>query len=125
MNKTATSAQIPPRSLPASTASDLAAGSLGATPTEAQEQVHGERYDQMAKAASSGLMAHPHVESAIVEITGASPELVFHLQCKLIPQVDPSEVMELITDDFIPNAERMLKESFASRDLRFSFKPGQ
>lgn len=125
MNKTATSTHIPRRSLAAPTAPGLAAGSPGVPSTDAPEQAYGHRYDQMAKAASSSLMTHHHIEAATVEITGASPELVFHLRCMLIPQVDPSEVMELITDDIIPNAEKILRESFASRDLCFSFKSGQ
>ncbi|MBE1514411.1 hypothetical protein [Nesterenkonia halotolerans] len=93
------------------------------------DRAHGEselmpqRYDQMAKAASAGLMAHKDVETAIVEISGESQELVFHLTCTLVADIDPSAVMELITHGVIPNVERMLGESFASRDLQFGFAP--
>lgn len=82
------------------------------------------RYDQMAKAASAGLMAHKDVETAMVEISGASEDLVFHLTCTLVADIDPSAVMELITHGVIPNVERMLGQSFASRDLQFAFAPG-
>jgi hypothetical protein len=82
-----------------------------------------QRYDQMAKAASSGLMAHKDVESAIVEISGESTELVFHLTCTLVADTDPSAVMELVTYGVIANVERLLGETFASRDLQFAFAP--
>lgn len=84
----------------------------------------GQRYRQMAKAASAGLMTHQHVEFAAVEISGTSDDLVFHLQCTLIPDVDPSTVMELLAHRVIPNVERLFEERFASRDLRFVFSQG-
>ncbi|GAA1162957.1 hypothetical protein [Nesterenkonia sandarakina] len=82
-----------------------------------------QRYDQMAKASAAGLMAHKDVESAIVEISGAPSELVFHLTCTLVAEIDPSAVMELIDHGVIPNVERMLGETFASRDLQFKVAP--
>ncbi|GAA1165755.1 hypothetical protein [Nesterenkonia sandarakina] len=82
-----------------------------------------QRYSQMAKAASTGLMAHQHVDSAIVEISGTAGDLVFHLQCALVPGSESSSVMELITHGVVPNIERMLGEAFTSRDLHFSFAP--
>lgn len=81
------------------------------------------RYDQMAKAASAGLMAHKDVEAAIVEISGTPGELVFHLTCAFVDDVDPSAVMELISHGVITNVERLLGETFASRDLQFAFAP--
>lgn len=104
--------------------------STAASPSEPLTgQGHGEselmaqRYDQMAKAASAGLMAHKDVETAIVGISGSSEELVFHLTCTLVADIDPSAVMELIAHGVIPNVERMLGESFAFRDLQFGFAP--
>ncbi|MBE1515724.1 hypothetical protein [Nesterenkonia halotolerans] len=82
-----------------------------------------QQYDQMAKAAAAGLMAHQHVDSAMVEISGTPDDLVFHLHCTIIQDVDPSAVMELVSEGIIPNVERMLGEAFVSRDLKFSFAP--
>lgn len=73
----------------------------------------------MAKAASAGLMAHQHVESAIVTISGSPGHRVFHLTCALVPDIDQAAVMELVTRGVVPNIERMIGERFASRDLRF------
>lgn len=86
-------------------------------------QAETQQYDQMAKAASSGLMAHTSVDSAVVEISGEPGNLVFHLQCTLIPDADPSGVMELVAHGVIPNVERMLDQVFVSRDLHFNFAP--
>ncbi len=82
-----------------------------------------QQYDQMAKAAAAGLMAHQHVDSAVVEISGTPDDLIFHLHCTIVPEVDPSAVMELVSEGIIPNVERMLGEDFVSRDLKFSFAP--
>jgi len=98
---------------------DLDATSKDAPASQAESQ----QYDQMAKAASSGLMAHTSVDSAVVEISGEPGNLVFHLQCTLIPETDPSGVMELVAHGVIPNVERMLDQVFVSRDLHFNFAP--
>lgn len=81
------------------------------------------RYDQAAKAASVGLMSHPHIETAVVEISGPPHALVFHLQCSIYPDKDPSEVMETIGEGVIPNIERILDAQFVSRDLNFALTP--
>lgn len=78
------------------------------------------RYDQMAKAASAGLMSHPHVESAIVEISGDESDLVFHLNCTITAESDPADLMETVSNGVISNIERMLGVSFAARRLHFN-----
>lgn len=79
-----------------------------------------QRYDQMAKAASVGLMAHHHVDSAIVEISGEAPDLALRMRCNLAVGIDPSTVMDVVVHGVISNIERMLGETFAERELRFS-----
>ena len=86
---------------------------------DAARQLRCTRYDQMAKAASAGLMSHPHVESAIVEISGDDAELIFHLNCTLKAEIDPADLMETISQGVISNIERMLGTEFASRRLHF------
>ncbi len=78
------------------------------------------RYDQMAKAASAGLMTHPHVESAIVGISGGASDLVFHLNCTITAKSNPSDLMETVSNGVISNIERMLGVSFAARRLHFN-----
>ncbi|MGJ9373198.1 hypothetical protein [Nesterenkonia sp. CF4.4] len=87
---------------------------------DADQQLRCTRFDQMAKAASAGLMAHPHVESAIVEISGDDADLVFHLNCTIKAEADPSDLMETISQGVISNIERMLGTEFASRRLHFN-----
>ncbi|MCH8570881.1 hypothetical protein LSI54_05835 [Nesterenkonia sp. AY15] len=87
---------------------------------EAAQRIRCMRYDQMAKAASAGLMAHPHVESAIVEISGDDAGLVFQLSCTINADSDPSDLMETISQGVISNIERMLGTEFASRRLHFN-----
>lgn len=82
-----------------------------------------QRYDQVAKAASAGIMSHPQVESAIVEISGPPGLLIFHLHCALISDNDPSCVMEHISEGLIPDVEKILGQEFASRDLNFTVTP--
>ena len=90
-----------------------------ATP-DASHRLRCTRYDQMAKAASAGLMSHPHVESAMVEISGDDAELVFHLNCTIKADADPSDLMQTISQGVISNIERMLGTEFASRRLHFN-----
>lgn len=78
------------------------------------------RYDQMAKAASAGLMSHPQVESAIVEISGDESDLIFHLNCTVKADSDPADLMETVTHGVVPNIERMLGVDFTSQRLHFS-----
>lgn len=87
---------------------------------DADQQLRCSRFDQMAKAASAGLMAHPHVESAMVEISGDDADLVFHLNCTIKAEADPSDLMETISQGVISNIERMLGTEFASRRLHFN-----
>lgn len=81
------------------------------------------RCDQVAKSASKALMSHPHIELAVVEISGQPDALVFHLQCSIYPDKDPSGVMEIVAGGVIPNMERILGTDFISRDLNFSLTP--
>ncbi|GAA1140150.1 hypothetical protein [Nesterenkonia lutea] len=74
----------------------------------------------MAKAASAGLMSHPQVECAIVEISGDEADLVFHLNCTVTAESDPSDLMETVSHGVISNIERMLGTSFTSRRLHFN-----
>ncbi|MGJ9406455.1 hypothetical protein ACHABQ_09055 [Nesterenkonia aurantiaca] len=92
----------------------------GTAAPEAARRLRCTRYDQMAKAASAGLMAHPHVESAIVEISGDDADLVFHLNCTIKADSDPSDLMETVSKGVISNIERMLGTEFSSRRLHFN-----
>lgn len=59
----------------------------------------------------------------MVTISGSAGDLVFHLNCALIPNTDQAAVMELVTQGVVPNIERLIGERCVSRDLRFSFAP--
>lgn len=107
-----TQAEAPQRPLPESTGT--------ASQGSRAQRLRCTRYDQMAKAASAGLMAHPHVESAIVEISGDQADLVFHLNCTITAESDPSDLMETVARGVVPNIERMLGTEFASRRLHFN-----
>ena len=117
------SAQAVPNGMIASdTASELSTTATTPVPasTDAAQGVRCKRYDQMAKAASAGLMAHPQVESAIVEISGDEADLVFHLQCTVKTESDPADIMQTVSQGVIPNIERLLGTSFAARRLHFN-----
>lgn len=76
--------------------------------------------DQVAKAASAGLMAHRQVDSAVVEISGPSGSLAFSLRCTLLPGDEPSSVLEDISDGLLSHIETILGQEFVSRDLNFT-----
>ncbi|WP_218221194.1 hypothetical protein [Nesterenkonia sp. Act20] len=100
--------------------SEIPGTTPGAPEAEKDRGLRCTRYDQMAKAASAGLMSHPHVESAIVEISGDESELVFHLNCTITAESDPSDLMGTVSNGVISNIERMLGISFAARRLHFN-----
>lgn len=81
------------------------------------------RYDQVAKAAAAGIMSHRQVDSAVVEISGTSGNLVFHLWCTLLPEDDPSDTIAHISAGLLSNVEKILGEAFATHDLNFTFAP--
>lgn len=116
------SAQAVPRMI---TPENAASGSVAETEqsresADAAQRRRCTRYDQMAKAASAGLMSHPQVECAIVEISGDESDLIFHLNCTVKEDADPADLMETVSQGVIPNIERMLGVDFASRRLHFS-----
>lgn len=78
------------------------------------------QYDQVAKAASAGIMTHRQVESAVVEISGSAGNLAVHLRCTLLSDGDPSCTIDHISDGLIPDVEKILGEEFISRDLHFA-----
>lgn len=82
-----------------------------------------EQLNQMASAASRGLMAHPKVESALVEIAAEGEDLVFHLRCVIKQDHAADEVMDTVVTGIIPNIERLLDTRFATRYLRFDVAP--
>lgn len=117
------SAQAVPHSTttPEATASEaLPQEARRSADSAAAQQLRCTRYDQMAKAASAGLMSHPQVESAIVEISGDEADLVFHLNCTVKADCDPSDLMDTVSQGVIPNLERMLGTEFTSRRLQFN-----
>ncbi|NDK32529.1 hypothetical protein [Nesterenkonia haasae] len=79
------------------------------------------RYDQVAKAASAGIMSHRQVDSAVVEISGPPGSLVFHLWCTLLPEDDPSATIDHISAGLIANVEKILGQAFVTHDLNFTF----
>lgn len=89
----------------------------------AAEEIPPQRYDRMAKAAATGLMAHPDVDSAVVRISGKGASLVFHLSCTIDSERDPSRVMGLVSNSLVPHIELMLGSPFATRDLHFDVAP--
>jgi hypothetical protein len=90
---------------------DRAAGSTALEPG---------KYDQVAKAASAGIMSHRQVESAVVEISGAPGSLAVQLRCTLLPQEDPTWAINHISQELLADVEKILGEAFVSHDLNFT-----
>ncbi|WP_210410196.1 hypothetical protein [Nesterenkonia sp. NBAIMH1] len=83
------------------------------------------RLDQAAKAVSAGLMAHPAVASAIVEISGSTQAPDLGLRCTLHEEDDTREVMGTIINGVVPNMELILDLVFASQDISFVLPSGR
>jgi hypothetical protein len=112
-------------------AHDAGPGNLAAGEPDLHPNARGDReagstalepgqYDQVAKAASAGIMSHRQVESAVVEISGAPGSLAVHLWCTLLPQEEPTWAINHISQELLADVEKILGEAFVSHDLNFT-----
>lgn len=91
----------------------------GVPAESAEPPVSQERMDSVAKAASAGLMAHPNVESAVVNICGTGNDLMFSLICVVVDRDRAPEVMDTVSHSVVPSIEELLAASFTSRHVEF------
>lgn len=65
-------------------------------------------------------MSHRLVEDAVVEISGMPGSLTIRLRCTLLSQEDSTCVISHISEQLLPDVEKILGEPFATHDLSFT-----